>query len=230
MIVLGLSGAVSHDASAALYVDGKLVAAAEEERFLRDKHAKGKMPYEAVRFCLDQAGISPSQIDIVAFPYAEISIKSPARWHYAKRHWYAPDRALTALFSYTITDLGLKLFVIPGVFFAVTLSLAIPLVIEKQMSPFSALALSIKALARKQWFNVFSIYLFLITLLFLSMLPLLIPEIPSPISAVFFLFATFWLAPLFINTKGILYREIFGVLMPSSDQEGTPSSGNIFEA
>ncbi|MEC9411472.1 MAG: carbamoyltransferase [Pseudomonadota bacterium] len=99
MIVLGLSGAVNHDASAALYIDGKLVAAAEEERFLRDKHAKGKMPYEATKFCLEQAGIRPDQIDIVAFPYAEIGLKSPARWHYAKRHWYAPDRALTALFS-----------------------------------------------------------------------------------------------------------------------------------
>ncbi len=99
MIVLGLSGAVNHDASAALYVDGKLVAAAEEERFLRDKHAKGKMPYEAVKFCLQYAGVKPSEIDQVAFPYAEISLKSPARWHYAKRYWYAPDRALTALFS-----------------------------------------------------------------------------------------------------------------------------------
>lgn len=99
MIVLGLSGAVSHDASAALYVDGKLVAAAEEERFLRDKHAKGKMPYEAVKFCLQQAEIKPENIDIVAFPYAEIGLKSPARWHYAKRYWYAPDRAFTALFA-----------------------------------------------------------------------------------------------------------------------------------
>jgi carbamoyltransferase len=99
MIVLGLSGAVNHDASAALYIDGKLVAAAEEERFLRDKHAKGKMPYEATKFCLEFAGIKPEQIDIVAFPYAEIGLKSNARWHYAKRHWYAPDRALTALFS-----------------------------------------------------------------------------------------------------------------------------------
>ena len=43
MIVLGLSGAVNHDASAALVVDGELVAAAEEERFLRDKHAGGTM-------------------------------------------------------------------------------------------------------------------------------------------------------------------------------------------
>lgn len=99
MIVLGLSGAVNHDASAALYIDGKLVAAAEEERFLRDKHAKGKMAYEATKFCLEQAGIRPDEIDVVAFPYARIGLQSPARWHYAKRHWYAPDRALTALFS-----------------------------------------------------------------------------------------------------------------------------------
>jgi carbamoyltransferase len=90
---------VGHDPSAALFVDGELVAAAEEERFIRDKHAKGKFPYESTRYCLEYAGISPEQVDIVAFPYAEIPLTSAARWHYAKRHWYAPDRLLTALFN-----------------------------------------------------------------------------------------------------------------------------------
>jgi len=99
MIVLGISGAVSHDPSAALYIDGKLIAAAEEERFIRDKHAKGRFPYEATRFCLEFAGIRPQEVDVVAFPYAPIPLTSAARWHYAKRHWYAPDRALTALFN-----------------------------------------------------------------------------------------------------------------------------------
>ncbi len=99
MIVLGLSGAVSHDPSAALFVDGELVAAAEEERFIRDKHARDKMACEATRFCLDVAGIKPETIDVVAFPYARIGLGSPARWHYARRYWYAPDRALTALFN-----------------------------------------------------------------------------------------------------------------------------------
>ncbi len=97
MIVLGLSGAVSHDASAALLVDGELVAAAEEERFIRDKHAKGKQAEQAARFCLEQAGIRPEQVHLVAYPFAPISLASPARWHYAARHWYAPDRALTAI-------------------------------------------------------------------------------------------------------------------------------------
>lgn len=99
MIILGISGAVFHDASAALFIDGKLVAAAEEERFVRDKHAKGRFPVEAARFCLEQAGISPDEVDIVAMPYAPIGLFSPARWHYAMRHWYAPDRALTAIFN-----------------------------------------------------------------------------------------------------------------------------------
>ncbi len=97
--ILGLSGALNHDPSAALYIDGELVAAAEEERFIRDKHAKGKMPYESAQFCLQYAGIDPKEIDVVAVPFAPIPLSSPARWHFAKRYWYAPDRALDALLN-----------------------------------------------------------------------------------------------------------------------------------
>lgn len=99
MIILGLSGALGHDASAAIVVDGKIVAAAEEERFIRDKHAKNKFPYEAAKYCLKEAGVRPEQVEIVAFPYGEIPLSSGARWHYAKRHWYAPDRAIDAIFN-----------------------------------------------------------------------------------------------------------------------------------
>ncbi|WP_028873896.1 carbamoyltransferase family protein [Tepidiphilus margaritifer] len=100
MKILGLSGALGHDPSAALYIDGKLVAAAEEERFVRDKHAKNRMPYESAKFCLQLAGIRPHEVDAVAIPYAPIPLfGSPARWHYARRYWYAPDRALDAIFA-----------------------------------------------------------------------------------------------------------------------------------
>ncbi len=99
MIILGLSGALNHDSSAALLIDGEVVAAAEEERFIRDKHAKNKMPLEAARYCLREGGITADQIDCVAFPYAPIPLTSPARWHYARRYWYAPDRALDALLN-----------------------------------------------------------------------------------------------------------------------------------
>jgi carbamoyltransferase len=99
LTILGLSGAVSHDPSAALYIDGKLVAAAEEERFVRDKHAKNRMPYEAAKFCLAQAGIKPADVDVVAIPFAPVSLLGKARWHYARRYAYAPDRALDAILN-----------------------------------------------------------------------------------------------------------------------------------
>ncbi len=97
MIILGLSGALGHDPSATLLVDGELVAAAEEERFVRDKHAKNRMAVEAARYCLEAAGLGGEDVDAVAFPYAPISLARAARWRYAQRHWYAPDRALDAL-------------------------------------------------------------------------------------------------------------------------------------
>lgn len=99
MIVLGLGGMVGHDPAAALVVDGEVVAAAEEERFVREKHAKGRQAEEAARFCLRHAGLKPADVQAVAIPFAPISLGSPARWHYAWRHLYALDRALVALFN-----------------------------------------------------------------------------------------------------------------------------------
>jgi carbamoyltransferase len=99
LVVLGLSGALTHDPSAAIYIDGKLIAAAEEERFTRQKHAKDAMPLHASRYCLKEAGLKPHDIDVVAFPYGKISLFGKARWHYAKRYWYAPERALDAIFN-----------------------------------------------------------------------------------------------------------------------------------
>lgn len=98
-VTLGLAGAIGHDPSAALFVDNRLVAAVEEERMVRRKHAKGELPYLAARQCLRSAGLKASDVTHVAIPYAPISLFSRARWHYAYRHWYAPDRSLDALFN-----------------------------------------------------------------------------------------------------------------------------------
>jgi carbamoyltransferase len=76
LTILGLSGALSHDPSAAIYIDGKLIAAAEEERFVRDKHAKNRMPYESAKFCLEFAGITPDQVDVVAIPFAPLALRA----------------------------------------------------------------------------------------------------------------------------------------------------------
>jgi carbamoyltransferase len=98
MKILGLSGALEHDPSAALVIDGEVAAAAEEERFIRDKHAKGKPPYEAAKWCLEHCGVTPEELDYVAFPFTPISLFHKARWYYAIRHWYAPDKAFKTIF------------------------------------------------------------------------------------------------------------------------------------
>jgi carbamoyltransferase len=65
MIILGLN-AFHADSSAALVRDGKLIAAAEEERFRRIKHWAGG-PSQAVAYCLREAGVRLSQVDHIAF-------------------------------------------------------------------------------------------------------------------------------------------------------------------
>ncbi len=99
IVTLGISGAVGHDPAAALFIDGKLIAAIEEERLIRRKHAKEEMPYGAARRVMQMAGVRGEQIDAVAIPYAPISLFSKARWHYAYRHWYAPDRSIDSILN-----------------------------------------------------------------------------------------------------------------------------------
>lgn len=65
MIVLGIS-AYYHDSAAALLRDGEIVAAAQEERFTRKKH-DADFPANAVKYCLQEAGISLGEVDYVAF-------------------------------------------------------------------------------------------------------------------------------------------------------------------
>jgi carbamoyltransferase len=63
--ILGIS-AFYHDSAAALVVDGRIAAAAQEERFTRKKH-DARFPLLSVRYCLDQAGIKASDLDHVVF-------------------------------------------------------------------------------------------------------------------------------------------------------------------
>ena len=65
MLILGIS-AYYHDAAAVLIRDGKILAAAQEERFSRLKNDPS-FPQKAVEFCLKQAGVSYSEIDTVVF-------------------------------------------------------------------------------------------------------------------------------------------------------------------
>ena len=65
MNVLGIS-CYYHDAAATLVCNGKILAAAEEERFTRRKH-DNRFPESAIKYCLEEAGIVSSEIDYICF-------------------------------------------------------------------------------------------------------------------------------------------------------------------
>tara|TARA_R110000737_G_scaffold221796_1_gene237158 strand:+ start:3594 stop:4382 length:789 start_codon:yes stop_codon:yes gene_type:complete len=133
--------------------------------------------------------------------------------------------AVSALLTSTLVTIGLTLFYIPGIFLAVALSLVLPLVVEKKMSPLKAISVSIQA-TRFQWFKIFTLYLLLALAVLVSALPVVAAGASELgfIAIAFFLFCLAYLAPLFYNVKGILYREIFGLQMQTSaDQTNTIS-------
>ncbi len=122
--------------------------------------------------------------------------------------------ALCALLTSLLINIGLQLLIIPGVLLAVMLSLTVPLVVEKKLTPVQAIVLSIKAL-RFKIVPLLSIYSVLFMALICLTLPiaLLIQSSLAPLAIMVFLFGFSYLAPWYYNVKGVLYREIFGVFV-----------------
>ena len=79
MYILGLN-AYHADSSAAIFKDGKLIAATEEERFRRVKHWAG-FPSKAIAFCLKEAGITLNEVDY-------ITIGRDPRAKFSKKLWF----------------------------------------------------------------------------------------------------------------------------------------------
>ncbi|HSR69851.1 MAG TPA: carbamoyltransferase C-terminal domain-containing protein [Acidobacteriota bacterium] len=104
-VVLTNSGV--HDSSVSLIKDGEIVAAIEEERFIRYKHS-GKLPLESIRYCLQAAGIDLSQLDKVVFNVLEKDIDESLEIAYKQKvlggYWTARQfiqRILRREFGFT---------------------------------------------------------------------------------------------------------------------------------
>jgi hypothetical protein len=136
--------------------------------------------------------------------------------------------ALCALLTSILISIGFQLLIVPGVLLAVLLSLTVPLVVEKKLTPVQAIVLSIKAL-RFKIVPLLSIYIVLFLALIGLTLPiaLLIESSLAPLGIVVFLFGFSYLAPWYYNIKGVLYREIFGVFVDENTLEiNSVDSGN----
>ena len=106
MRILGINS-VYHESAAALVVDGEVLAACEEERFTRIKHAKEPspdnphhLPEQAIRSCLDQAGLDAADIDRVAY-----SFDPRLRRAKLSPDW-APDPSWEATFLRRLEEIG----------------------------------------------------------------------------------------------------------------------------
>lgn len=84
MIILGIS-CFYHDAAACILKDGKIIAAAAEERFTRVKH-DNSFPKNAIKFCLDYLGIAANEVDTVVF-YEKPLIKFERLFHQHLQHF-----------------------------------------------------------------------------------------------------------------------------------------------
>src|SRR5207244_1954550 len=97
MKVLGISCSFWHDPSAALLIDGEIVAAAEQERFSRRKHAMGELPIDAARYCLAVAGLRPKDVDLVSYPWSIASIEQNRFRYLTRALSRRPRKALKAI-------------------------------------------------------------------------------------------------------------------------------------
>ncbi|MGG2396547.1 hypothetical protein ACJRW5_06285 [Pseudomonas sp. SH1-B] len=104
---------------------------------------------------------------------------------------------ITAVVMMLMIYLGMFLLLIPGIYLCIAYLLAIPLVVERGLSPWQALEASRKAITQ-HWFKVFGLFLLLGLIVMVSAIPLGIGLI--------------WAIPLMVVAMGVLYRTIFGVL------------------
>lgn len=104
---------------------------------------------------------------------------------------------ITAILSMLLIYVGMLLLIIPGFYLAIAYMLAVPLVVERGLSPWQAMEASRKAITQ-HWFKVFGLFLLLGLITLVSAIPLGIGLV--------------WTIPLYVIAMGVLYRTIFGVL------------------
>lgn len=103
---------------------------------------------------------------------------------------------------------GFMLLIVPGIYLMIALSLALPLLIEKNLSIGAALTTSLKVV-NKCWFRVFGLFFIMTLLIGVSMIP--------------FGIGLIWTLPMMMLTYGIIYRDMFGVNADASESENAQS-------
>ncbi|TDF42342.1 hypothetical protein EYS14_05835 [Alteromonadaceae bacterium M269] len=123
---------------------------------------------------------------------------------------------LTSLLTGLVVQLGLVLFILPGLYLMIATSFALPLVVEKKMTPLRAIYASIKAVNHNAP-KLILLYVGFVGLFFVGFIT--------------FGIALIWVAPLYYNIKGILYRDMFGITVTlTTDFKGNSKHESVFIA
>jgi hypothetical protein len=124
--------------------------------------------------------------------------------------------AITSLMIALIVNLGLLVFILPGLYLSIACGFAILLVAEKNMPPIQSILLSIR-MVNAYWLDFVKINLVFVLLFVLVVLT--------------FGIALIWVAPFYYHVKGILYRDLFGVSTDiEQNPQGTNNDQSTFEA
>lgn len=124
--------------------------------------------------------------------------------------------AITSLMIALIVNLGILVFILPGLYLSIACGFAILLVAEKNMPPIQSIFLSIRVV------NVYWLDFIKINLVFLLLFVLVVLT---------FGLALIWVAPFYYHVKGILYRDLFGVSVDNQQRlERKQDDQSTFEA
>lgn len=111
------------------------------------------------------------------------------------------------------TDIGMMMLVLPAFYVFMATTFTLPLIVDKKLTPFSAIILSVR---------MTNAYLYQMTLIFLIFIALFVGVILT------FGFALIWVGPFFFNVKAILYTELFCTHEVTDSNE--PKDPGVFDA
>lgn len=101
---------------------------------------------------------------------------------------------VVSILQYTLITIGFLLFILPGIYLTVGYGMAIPLIVDKNLSPWQALETSRKAV-HKVWWKVAALYLVMMLLFAVALIPMGIGII--------------WVWPMFMVAAGVVYHRLF---------------------
>jgi uncharacterized membrane protein len=124
---------------------------------------------------------------------------------------------LAALMVAVLVDLGIKLFILLGLYLLMATAFTLPLMVDKKLRPSKAILTSIQVFNR-YWPQLVSFYILSFVLALVGIFTFFIGYI--------------WIVPFYFNSKGVLYRELFGIEVESDsiDNNNNNKDESVFHA